>query len=150
MIRCESSAIGAHEKGLLLYPTLLVQNFGPEMATVRCSDFRWENRHLEIGARGDLDPNLPWIDGLDFKHREVQDERFDLIEETLNEYPVDGFELQLNNYPRYFHPDEVEAGIGGHDRLDRASARSSQKEWGGSRVSHPCPSLVRRTLYPSD
>ena len=101
----------AHEKGLLLYPTLLVQNFGPEMATVRCSDFRWENRHLEIGARGDLNPDMPWIDGLDFKHREVQDERFALIEETLNEYPVDGFELQLNNYPRYFHPDEVEAGI---------------------------------------
>ncbi len=101
----------AHEKGLLLYPTLLVQNFGPEMASVRCSDFRWENRHLEIGARDDLAPDMPWIDGLDFKHREVQDERFALIEETLNEYPVDGFELQLNNYPRYFHPDEVEAGI---------------------------------------
>ena len=31
----------AHEKGLLLYPTLLVQNFGPEMASVRCSNFRW-------------------------------------------------------------------------------------------------------------
>ena len=101
----------AHEKGLLLYPTLLVQNFGPEMASVRCSNFRLENRHLEIGARGDLDPDMPWIDGLDFKHREVQDERFALIEETLNEYPVDGFELQLNNYPRYFHPDEVKAGI---------------------------------------
>ena len=101
----------AHEKGLLLYPTLLVQNFGTEVATVRCSDFRWENRHLEIGARGDLNPDMPWIDGLDFKHREVQDERFALIEETLNEYPVDGFELQLNNYPRYFHPDEVDAGI---------------------------------------
>ena len=102
----------AHEKGLLLYPTLLVQNFGPEIATVRCSNFRWENRHLEIGARGDLNPDMPWIDGLDFKHQEVQDERFALIEETLNEYPVNGFELQLNNYPRYFHPDEVEAGIG--------------------------------------
>ena len=102
----------AREKGLLLYPTLLVQNFGPETASVRCSDFRWQNRHLEIGARGDLNPDMPWIDGLDFKHREVQDERFALIEETLNEYPVDGFELQLNNYPRYFHPDEVDTGIG--------------------------------------
>ena len=101
----------AHEKGLLLYPTLLVQNFGPDVASVRCSNFRWENRHLEIGARGDLNPDMPWIDGLDFKHREVQDERFALIEETLNEYPVDGFELQLNNYPRYFHPDEVKVGI---------------------------------------
>ncbi len=102
----------AHKKGILLYPTLLVQNFGPETASVRCSNFRLENPQMEIRVHGDLDPEMPWIDGLDFKHREVQDERFALIEETLNEYPVDGFELQMNNYPRFFHPDEVEAGIG--------------------------------------
>ena len=101
----------AHEKGLLLYPTLFVQNFGVDGAPDRCSNFRMENTHLEINARGDLDSKMPWIDGLDFKHREVQGERFALIEETLNVYPVDGFELQMNNHPRYFHPDEVEAGV---------------------------------------
>ena len=127
----------AHEKGLLLYPTLLVQNFGPEVATVRCSDFRWENRHLEIGARGDLNPDMPWIDGLDFKHREVQDERFDLIEETLNEYPVDGFELQLNNYPRYFHPDEVEAGIEVMTDWIGRVHEAVKEEWSRSGIGRP-------------
>ena len=32
------------------------------------------------------------------------------IEETLANYDVDGFELQMNYYPYYFHPDEVKAG----------------------------------------
>ena len=101
----------AHEKGLLLYPTLLVQNGGEDHAAIRNSDFRLENKHLEIGARGDLPPDMPGIDGLDFKHEEARNERFDLIEETLNNYPVDGFELQLaNTFPLFFHPDEVEEG----------------------------------------
>lgn len=100
----------AHEKGLLLYPSLFIQMFGKENATVRCSDFRLRNEHLEIRARGDLDADMLWIDGLDFKHQDVRDERFRLIEETVSEYPVDGFELHMNSYPRFFHPTEVEAG----------------------------------------
>ena len=105
----------AHEKGMLLYPTLLVQVGsdvrGSDRATwVRCSDFRFENKHLEIGAKSDLDSSFPGFDGLDFKHEEVREERFAFIEEVLTSYPVDGFELQLNNLPYYFHPDEVEAG----------------------------------------
>ena len=97
-------------RGIALYPCLLVQNPGVESATVRCSDFRRNNPHLEIRARADVDADLPWIDGLDFAHAEVREERFALIAETLSEYDVDGFELQLNNHPRYFHPDEIDAG----------------------------------------
>ena len=104
----------AHAKGMLIYPTLLVQQGrltgGGE---TRTSNFRLENTHLEIGAQGDLDPDFPGIDCLDFKHEEVQDERFVLIEETLNNYDVDGFELQLLRHVTwfyYFHPNEVEAG----------------------------------------
>jgi len=100
----------AHERGIRLYPCLLVQNPGVESATVRCSDFRRDNPRLEIRARGDLDASLPWIEGLDFAHAEVREERFALIEESLTEYDVDGFELQLNIHPRFFHPDEVDAG----------------------------------------
>ena len=102
----------AHEKGLLFYPTLLVQNGGGDHAAIRNSDFRLQNRHLEIGARGDLPADLSGINGLDFKHEKARNERFNLIEETLNNYPVDGFELQLaNTFPLFFHPDEVEDGI---------------------------------------
>lgn len=101
----------AHAKGMLVYPTLLVQQGrGERNQDVRCSDFRFDNRHLEIGASGDLSPDFPGLTCLDFKHDEVREERFALIEETLNNYPVDGFELQLNYSPYYFHPDEVEAG----------------------------------------
>ncbi|MCY3765489.1 MAG: hypothetical protein OXH06_08685 [Gemmatimonadetes bacterium] len=101
----------AHEKGMLVYPTLLVQQGrGDRGEDVRCSDFRFENTHLEIGARGDLDPEFPGLTCLDFTHSEVREERFAIVEETLNVYPVDGFELQLNYTPYYFHPDVVEDG----------------------------------------
>ena len=40
---------------------------------------------------------------LDFKHQEVRDERFALIQEVLQNYPVDGFELYFGHY-HYFHP----------------------------------------------
>ena len=101
----------AQEKGLLLYPTLLVQNGGDTHAHIRNSNFRINNQHLEIGAGGDLPPDLHGIDGLDFKHEEVRNERFNLIEETVNKYPLAGFELQLaNTFSLFFHPDEVEEG----------------------------------------
>ncbi|MCY3759685.1 MAG: hypothetical protein OXH50_00410 [Gemmatimonadetes bacterium] len=99
------------EKGILIYPTLLVQTPGPESCPVRCSNFRFDNPHLQIGGRGDLDPEMPGITGLDFNHREVREERFAIVEEAVNEYPVDGFELCLNYQDAlFFHPDEVEAG----------------------------------------
>ena len=101
----------AHEKGLLFYATLLLQQgTGDHEVDTRTSFFRLNNRHLEIGAGGDLPPGSVGSNYLDFKHQEVRDERFALIEETLNGYPVDGFELQLNYGLAYFHPNEVEDG----------------------------------------
>ena len=47
---------------------------------------------------------------MDFAHEEVREERFALIQETLDNYDIDGFELQLNYGVHYFHPDEVKAG----------------------------------------
>ncbi|MBM3263928.1 MAG: hypothetical protein FJY97_10955 [candidate division Zixibacteria bacterium] len=101
----------AHKKGLLLYPTLLVQQGrGDRETDVRCSDFRFENTHLEIGARDGVDPASPAFTCLDFIHEEVRAERLALIAETVAQYPVDGFELQMNYTPHYFHPDHLEAG----------------------------------------
>ena len=102
----------AHEKGLLLYATLLVQQRrGERGKDVRSSEFRFNNTHLEIGAAGDLDADFPGATFLDFRHKEVRDERFALIEETLTRYPIDGFELQLDYGLHYFHPQRVRAGI---------------------------------------
>jgi hypothetical protein len=102
----------AHATGMLLYPSLIAQqptNYGGSSV----SNFRLQNRHLEIGAAGDLDSeDLAW-EGLDYKHQEVRDERFALIHETLTKYDVDGFELNLIRSPEffyYFHPNEIDVG----------------------------------------
>ena len=110
----------AHEKGMLLFPSFLAQVDGddrwegelpPKSSTfVRCSNFRFDNRHLEIGAKNDLPEGTPGIYGLDFAYEEVRNERFSIIEEVINEYPIDGFELNLNNSPYYFHPDNIKNG----------------------------------------
>ena len=101
----------AHATGMLFYPVLLVQQGrGKREDDTRCSEFRYDNQHLEIGARGDLEPDYPGFTCLDFTHEEVREERFALIDETLRKYDVDGFVLQLNYFPHYFHPDETEAG----------------------------------------
>ena len=105
----------AHEKGMLLYPTLLVQvgsdeRWGERATWVRCSDFRFENKHLEIQAKGGVDSSFPGFDGLDFMHEEVREERFAIVEEVVTNYPVDGFELHMGQLPYYFHPDEVDKG----------------------------------------
>ena len=105
----------AHAKGMLLYPTLLLnqgQRGDSIEGDVRTSRFRLENRHLEIGAKGDL-PKFPGKTNQDFKHQEVRQERFALIEEVASNYPIDGLELQLNYIspgPYFFHPNEVAAG----------------------------------------
>ena len=104
----------AHDMGILLYPTLLVQLEsgvrGGGGYDVRSSNFRLDNKHLDIGGQGDLDPSFPGYNCADFKHQRVRDERFAIISEVLTKYPVDGFELHLNFWPYYFHPNEIEAG----------------------------------------
>ena len=104
----------AHEVGLLFYPTLLMQLESGERGgpgyDIRSSDFRLDNKHLEIGAKGNLDPSFPGIHCADFTHQAVRDERFAIISEVLSNYEVDGFELQFNFWPYYFHPAEVEEG----------------------------------------
>ena len=113
----------AHAKGMLVYPTLLVQHGrdargGPRHGA-STSETRWESSALDIGAGGDLDPGYPGSRCADFKHAEVRDERLAVIEEVVTGYPVDGLELQLNYWPYYFHPDEAEDG------------RSTMTEWIG-------------------
>jgi len=107
----------AREKGMSIYPVLLVQmpsgeRGGEATLNTRGSLFRFENKHLDIGASGDLDPGWPGYECADFKHEEIRDERFGLIDEILGNYPVDGLELNLVHHPYYFHPKEVDEGRG--------------------------------------
>lgn len=101
----------ARQQGLLLYPTLLVQQGrGPREVDVRCSEFRFNNAHLEIGAQGGIDPDHRSFSCLDFSHKEVRQERFAVVKEVIDRYPIDGFELQLNYQPYYFRPEAVDEG----------------------------------------
>ena len=102
----------AREKNILFYPTLLLQlesgvRDGPGY-DVRSSDFRLNNKHFDIGARGNLKSDFPGNNCADFKHLEVRNERLDIVNEVSSNYQIDGFELQFNFWPYYFHPDEVD------------------------------------------
>jgi hypothetical protein len=44
----------------------------------------------------------------DWTHPEVRDERFAIIEETVNKYDVDGFEIDWTFWPHFFEDDEAE------------------------------------------
>ena len=102
----------AHEKGLKVYPTLLMaQGSGDRENDNRGSNWRFNNTHLEIGAAADIDESFAGYRNLDFKHKEVREERIALMKETFERYDIDGFEMQLNYFPVYFHPNEVKAGI---------------------------------------
>ena len=105
----------AHDKGMLIYTVLLVQmpsgeRGGEETLNTRGSLFRFENKQWDIGAASDLDPEWPGYECADFKHQEIRDERFTLIDEMLSNYPVNGLELSLVHHPYYFHPNEVDEG----------------------------------------
>ena len=105
----------ARDLGILFYPTLLLnqaRRAEKREDDVRSSAYRWDNTHLEIGAKGDLQ-GFEFATNLDFKHDEVRRERFALIDEVLKNYPVDGFELFLSyksTEVAFFHPKEVDAG----------------------------------------
>ncbi len=99
------------QMGIAIYPQLLVQvPRGPREEDCRCSDFRFDNPHLEIGAKGGVDPDWAGFTCLDFAHEEVRSERLALVREVCEGYDIAGFELQLNYHPYYFHPEEVAEG----------------------------------------
>ena len=107
----------AHAKGMLLYATLLTQQGGRERMLKSWEnedfdpeDWRLDVQPLDIGASGDIEPDWPGYRCPDFKHDEVRDGTLAVIQEVLDNYPVDGLELQLTYEPYYFHPDQVEAG----------------------------------------
>jgi len=126
----------ARAKGMLLYPSLIMQGARGEDrgSDIRGSEFRHDNPQLDIGARGGLPADFPkgaWR-LLDFNQPKTREERFQLIQETLTRYPVDGFELQLMA-SHFFRPDELDqvrkvmtAWVGEIARAVRASGANRE------------------------
>ena len=109
----------AHANGLLLYAMLLPQQ-GPRGVDVEkagknprfADDEQRDPQPLEIGSKGGVDAEWPGYRAWDYACDAVRERNLAIVEEVLARYPVDGFELQLNYCPYYFHPDEVAAGTG--------------------------------------
>ena len=103
----------AHTHGMQLYPCLLVQT--PPDAGVRCST--WHQLHADeyaIGSQpGQLPPEYPEQGRrcFDFSIDAVREERLALIREVIQNYEIDGFELQMNYVPYYFHPARMAEGV---------------------------------------
>ena len=92
----------AHEKGLQFYASLRQSHdIDPENVD---NEFNWNFRidHPELCIKGEGKYNF------DFKHPEVRAERLAIIEETVNRYDVDGFELDWLLSPHFFEEDEIE------------------------------------------
>ena len=97
----------AHEKGMEFFGSLRM-NHPSDPKNVSYAD-NWQFRidHPEWCLRGDeSDPrrrnNFNWV------HPEVRAERFALIEEVINKYDMDGFEVDWTHAPYYFEAEEVE------------------------------------------
>ena len=117
----------ARANGLMLYPSLLLNRGrgADRHRDVRAANFTWENRHLEIGAGGDLDESFNGARQLDFKHQEVQDERFALIEEVLKNYPIGRVRVVVRP-PLFLPPQGGGSRPGNHDQMGQAGPQGRQ------------------------
>ena len=99
----------ARDNDLPIYPSLIMQQGrGPRQVDVRCSEFRHDHAHLEIG--GAVDAKHPARTCLNYAHEEVRAERLAIVEEVVAAYPVAGIELNFAWQPWFFAPDAVDAG----------------------------------------
>ena len=92
----------AHERGLQIYGSLRL-NHRIDPAEVDATDnwqFRIDHPEWCLRGRGKYHFN--------FVYPEVRAERLALIEEAVNRYDLDGFELEIAFSPYYFEEDEVE------------------------------------------
>ena len=95
----------AHARGMKLYPVLLVQQGSDD--GVRCSTF-----HLEHAAEYAIEHQGPLPDDFpengrgcfDWTLPGVREVRLAIVRETIEGYPIDGFELQMNCISPTFSP----------------------------------------------
>jgi hypothetical protein len=95
----------AHEQGMEFWGSLrLTHSSDPNVDGLHNWKFKLDNPQWVLKG-DDSDPsrknNFNWV------HPEVRAERFALIEEAVNRYDMDGFELDLSFCPYFFEADEV-------------------------------------------
>ena len=96
----------AHEKGIEFFGSLRQSHLADPADQDDAVNwmFSWQFRidHPEWCLKGRGKYAFDWT------HPEVRAERFALIEETVNEYDVDGFEIDWTFWPHYFEDNEAE------------------------------------------
>ena len=92
----------AHEKGLEFIGSFRLSHSSDPTDLVTAHNWQFKIDHPEWCLRGRGKHNFNWV------HPEVRAERFALIEEAVNRYDMDGFELDLVFQPFYFEEGEVE------------------------------------------
>ena len=96
----------AHEKGIEFFGSLRQSHLADPADQDDAVNwmFSWQFRidHPEWCLKGRGKYAFDWT------HPEVRAERFALIEETVNEYDVDGFEVDWTFWPHYFEDNEAE------------------------------------------
>ena len=92
----------AHEKGMEFFGSFRTTHGSDPSNLVTAHNWRFRIDHPEWCLKGKGKYNFNWV------HPEVRAERFALIEEAVNKYDMDGFEVDWAFEPNYFEEGEVE------------------------------------------
>ena len=120
----------AHEKDLEFFASLRTShNISPEEVE---NEFNWQFRvdHPEWCLKGSGRYCFNWV------YPEVRSERFALIEETVNRYDIDGFEVDWVFRPDYFEDGEIEQNTPVLTQYMRRRAAGRGPSGGEARAAH--------------
>jgi hypothetical protein len=93
----------AHEKGMEFFGSFRLTHSNPPEATDAYDTWQFRIDHPEWCIKGEGKHCFNWV------YPEVRAERFAIIEEAVNKYDLDGFEIDLTFAPYYFEKDEIAA-----------------------------------------
>ena len=96
----------AHEKGLDFFASLRLTHSADPTASDNAHNWQFKIDHPEWCIQGRGKYNFNWI------HPEVRAERLAIINETVNRYDIEGFEVDMVFQPYYFEEDEAEQNRG--------------------------------------
>tara|TARA_Y100000588_G_scaffold372108_1_gene444265 strand:+ start:1698 stop:3275 length:1578 start_codon:yes stop_codon:yes gene_type:complete len=97
------------ELGLKVFPSLKLQD-GAEPEAERCGWVKWKHgREVCLNEKDDRHPGFEFA--YDFANNLVRQDKLAILREALEDYGVDGIELDFMFFPAYFRKSEVESNI---------------------------------------
>lgn len=97
------------ELGLQVFPSLKLQD-GAEPGAERCGWVKWKHGlDVCLNEKDDRHPGFEFA--YDYTNELVRQDKLAILREALEDYGVDGIELDFMFFPAYFRKSEVEASI---------------------------------------